>query len=127
MFRCSQIRAMAAVMWQASHDALTGLVNRREFERRLADLIDTAKAQRREHALLFMDLDGFKTVNDTCGHSAGDELLRQLTAVMQSRMRGSDTLAAWAGNWRADGACPLDRRAPGHASRTVREFAFVGR
>ena len=95
----SQIRAMAQqLIWQASHDALTGLVNRREFERRLAELIETAQEQGREHALLFMDLDGFKTVNDTCGHSAGDELLRQLTAIMLSRMRGSDTLARLGGD-----------------------------
>src|SRR6185503_20426642 len=85
----SQIRAMAQqLLWQASHDALTGLVNRREFERRLTDLIETARGKGhehvREHALMFMDLDNFKAVNDTCGHTAGDELLRQLTAVMLS-------------------------------------------
>ncbi len=126
----SQIRAMAQqLIWQASHDALTGLVNRREFERRLAELIETAKEQRREHALLFMDLDGFKTVNDTCGHSAGDELLRQLTAVMQSRMRGSDTLARLGGD--EFGAllesCPMDQalRIANAMRETVREFRFV--
>src|SRR5690606_22884211 len=60
----SQVRAMAQqLIWQASHDSLTGLVNRREFERRLADLIDTARSQRRDHALMFMDLDNFKAVN----------------------------------------------------------------
>jgi GGDEF domain-containing protein len=95
----SQIRAMAQqLLWQASHDALTGLVNRREFERRLTELIDTARKGEREHALMFMDLDNFKAVNDTCGHTAGDELLRQLTSVMLSRMRGSDTLARLGGD-----------------------------
>ncbi|MBI2295427.1 MAG: EAL domain-containing protein [Betaproteobacteria bacterium] len=126
----SQVRAMAQQLtWQASHDALTGLVNRREFERRLTELIDTARAQRREHALLFMDLDNFKAVNDTCGHSAGDELLRQLTAVMQTRMRGSDTLARLGGD--EFGAlldsCPLDQslRIANGLREAVREFRFV--
>jgi len=126
----SQIRAMAQqLIWQASHDALTGLVNRREFERRLGDLIETAKAKSREHALMFMDLDNFKAVNDTCGHSAGDELLRQLTAVMMTRMRGSDTLARLGGD--EFGAllesCPLDQalRIANAMRETVREFRFV--
>jgi diguanylate cyclase (GGDEF)-like protein/PAS domain S-box-containing protein len=126
----SQIRAMAQqLIWQASHDALTGLVNRREFERRLTELIETARGQGREHALMFMDLDNFKAVNDTCGHSAGDELLRQLTAVMLTRMRGSDTLARLGGD--EFGAllesCPLDQALRiAHATReTVREFRFV--
>ncbi|MBI3045772.1 MAG: EAL domain-containing protein [Betaproteobacteria bacterium] len=126
----SQIRAMAQQLtWQASHDALTGLVNRREFERRLAELIETARTQRREHALLFMDLDSFKAVNDTCGHSAGDELLRQLTVIMLSRMRGSDTLARLGGD--EFGAllesCPLEQalRIANALRETVREFRFV--
>lgn len=126
----SQIRAMAQqLLWQASHDALTGLVNRREFERRLSELIDTARSQEREHALMFMDLDNFKAVNDTCGHTAGDELLRQLTSVMLARMRGSDTLARLGGD--EFGAllesCPFDQalRIANAMRETVREFRFV--
>lgn len=126
----SQIRAMAQqLIWQASHDALTGLVNRREFERRLGELLATAKAESREHALMFMDLDNFKAVNDTCGHGAGDELLRQLTSVMMARMRGSDTLARLGGD--EFGAllesCPLDQalRIANGMRETVREFRFV--
>jgi diguanylate cyclase (GGDEF)-like protein/PAS domain S-box-containing protein len=126
----SQIRAMAQqLLWQASHDALTGLVNRREFERRLTELIDTARDREREHALMFMDLDNFKAVNDTCGHTAGDELLRQLTSVMLSRMRGSDTLARLGGD--EFGAllesCPFDQamRIANAMRETVREFRFV--
>lgn len=97
--------------WQASHDALTSLVNRREFERRLEALIASAHEQERKHALLYMDLDQFKVVNDTCGHTAGDELLRQLSAQLNSRVRGSDTLARLGGDefgvLLAD--CPLDK------------------
>ncbi|HUP94691.1 MAG TPA: EAL domain-containing protein [Burkholderiales bacterium] len=126
----SQIRAMAQqLLWQASHDALTGLVNRREFERRLTELIDTAHTQSREHALMFMDLDNFKAVNDTCGHTAGDELLRQLTSIMLARMRGSDTLARLGGD--EFGAlletCPFDQamRIANAMRETVREFRFV--
>jgi diguanylate cyclase (GGDEF)-like protein/PAS domain S-box-containing protein len=126
----SQIRAMAQQLtWQASHDALTGLVNRREYERRLGELIETARTQRREHALLFMDLDNFKAVNDTCGHSAGDELLRQLTAIMLTRMRGSDTLARLGGDEFGAllEACPPDQalRIANALRETVREFRFV--
>lgn len=126
----SQIRAMAQqLIWQASHDALTGLVNRREFERRLADLIETARNKDRQHALMFMDLDNFKAVNDTCGHAAGDELLRQLTAVMMTRMRGSDTLARLGGD--EFGAllesCPPEQavRIANAMRETIREFRFV--
>ena len=126
----SQLRAMAQqLLWQASHDALTGLVNRREFERRLGDLVDTARVQGREHALMFMDLDKFKAVNDTCGHAAGDELLRQLTSVMFSRMRGSDTLARLGGDEFGAllEACPPDQamRIANAMRETVREFRFV--
>jgi len=116
-------------MWQASHDSLTGLVNRREFERRLTELTDTARMQGREHALMYMDLDSFKAVNDTCGHNAGDELLRQLTTIMLTRMRGSDTLARLGGD--EFGAlldsCPLEQavRIANAMRETVREFRFV--
>ncbi|HXF66493.1 MAG TPA: EAL domain-containing protein [Burkholderiales bacterium] len=126
----SQIRALAQqLLWQASHDALTGLVNRREFERRLAELVETARSQRREHALLYLDLDNFKAVNDTCGHGAGDELLRQLTAIMLSRMRASDTLARLGGDEFGVllETCPVDQalRVANALRETVRDFRFV--
>jgi len=126
----SQVRAMAQqLLWQASHDALTGLVNRREFERRLAELSDAARAQSRQHVLMYMDLDNFKAVNDTCGHVAGDELLRQLTAIMLTRMRGSDTLARLGGDEFGVllQSCPVEQavRIANGIREAVREFRFV--
>lgn len=82
---------------QATHDALTGLVNRREFERRL-DRVLHSRDRDDSHALIFMDLDQFKVVNDTCGHVAGDELLRQISALMQTRIRTRDTFARLGGD-----------------------------
>lgn len=83
--------------WQASHDPLTGLINRHEFERRLATLVDGAR-RGEHHVLLYIDLDQFKLVNDTCGHIAGDELLRQLAVVLAARLRPEDTLARLGGD-----------------------------
>lgn len=126
----SHLREMEQQLsWQATHDVLTGLANRREFERRLGKLLENAKAENVHHALLYLDLDNFKTVNDTCGHAAGDEFLRQLTKVMQSRMRASDTLARLGGD--EFGAllesCPLDQavRIANAIRDTVRDFRFV--
>ena len=84
--------------YQASHDALTGLYNRREFEYRLADTVDEAHIQGNVHALVYMDLDQFKVVNDTCGHTAGDALLKQLTSLLVHRVRESDVLARLGGD-----------------------------
>ncbi len=82
----------------AQHDPLTGLINRREFERELADTLVDARLRHRRHALCYLDLDEFKVVNDTCGHVAGDELLRQLTAVLDGAVRESDVLARLGGD-----------------------------
>ena len=82
----------------ARHDTLTNLINRREFEHRLKRLIEQAHEQSAHHAFLYMDLDQFKVVNDTCGHSAGDELLRQVSTLLQSHMRQRDTLARLGGD-----------------------------
>lgn len=83
---------------QATHDALTGLVNRAEFERRLARAIDHARDGPLPGALIYFDLDRFKTVNDTCGHEAGDELLRRLTRHYAGLVRERDTLARMGGD-----------------------------
>jgi len=74
----SELRGLTRQMtYQASHDALTGLVNRREFERRLQEALDSAQTGDTAHALCYLDLDRFKVVNDTCGHTAGDNMLRR--------------------------------------------------
>jgi diguanylate cyclase len=95
----SDTREMARQMsWQATHDSLTGLVNRREFELQLQQLIDRAKQENKNNALLYLDLDQFKVVNDTCGHTAGDELLRQVTVIISDNTRQADTLARLGGD-----------------------------
>ncbi|HVW63734.1 MAG TPA: EAL domain-containing protein, partial [Nitrosospira sp.] len=88
----------AQLSYQASHDALTGLINRREFEQRLEQVLETRGRDSKQHTLLYLDLDQFKIVNDTCGHVAGDELLRQLTSILQARLRRNDTLARLGGD-----------------------------
>ncbi|HET9032261.1 MAG TPA: EAL domain-containing protein [Dokdonella sp.] len=84
--------------YQASHDGLTGLVNRREIERRLRAGIEDARRNDTEHAFLFLDLDQFKLVNDTCGHVAGDQLLRQISGVLMLHMRDNDWMGRLGGD-----------------------------
>ncbi|MEG4854915.1 EAL domain-containing protein [Microcoleus sp. B5-D4] len=84
--------------WEANHDALTGLINRRRFEQHLVDAIASVKDSNHRHALCYLDLDQFKVVNDTVGHIAGDELLRQITALIQQGVRANDMLARLGGD-----------------------------
>ena len=95
---------------QAAHDALTGVPNRREFERRLAELLERSAQDGLTHALCYLDLDQFKVVNDTCGHVAGDELLRQVTQLIRRMLRAGDMLARLGGDefGLILQACPLD-------------------
>lgn len=93
-----QHRLSQAVSYQASHDPLTGALNRSEFERRLELMLEHAQQDDRHHALCYLDLDAFKAVNDTCGHSADDELLRQLTSLLRARLRDRDSLARLGGD-----------------------------
>lgn len=83
---------------QASHDSLTGLANRREFEDCLEDALVSAKRHNVAHALIYLDLDQFKIINDTCGHVAGDELLRQLSIILKNEVREADVLARLGGD-----------------------------
>jgi diguanylate cyclase (GGDEF)-like protein/PAS domain S-box-containing protein len=97
--------------WEAAHDMLTGLVNRREFGQRMQAALAQARSLGRHHVVCFMDLDRFKIVNDSCGHAAGDELLKQIAALLGERVRQSDTLARMGGDEFALllQGCSLDR------------------
>lgn len=84
--------------YQATYDDLTGLVNRREFEDRLQEVIEIAHERGAQSALCYLDLDQFKIINDTCGHMAGDELLKQLSQLLSRCIRRDDTLARLGGD-----------------------------
>ena len=91
-------RLRRALAYQATHDALTGLINRREFDNRLQGALSAVRRGDARYALLYIDLDQFKLVNDTCGHSAGDRLIREITGLIQARVRGSDVIARLGGD-----------------------------
>jgi len=91
-------RMSKRLAYQASHDDLTGLLNRREFEAQLTQALIEVNDQTTEHALCYIDLDQFKIVNDTCGHKAGDELLRQLTSQINRKIRSHDVFARLGGD-----------------------------
>ena len=84
--------------WEATHDVLTGLVNRREFESLVEVSVASARNAGKHHVVCYMDLDQFKVVNDTCGHAAGDDLLKEIAGLLQARIRASDTLARLGGD-----------------------------
>lgn len=115
--------------YQSSHDQLTGLIDRGEFQRLLDEVLVAAAREQRQHALCYLDLDHFKVINDTCGHMAGDELLVQLAALLLANVRSDDTLARLGGDEFAvlfyD--CPLDKAvAKADALRdAAQDFGFV--
>ena len=126
----TQTRSLAKQLsWQASYDGLTGLVNRREFENRLEQAVSTAQTDNQVHALCYLDLDQFKVVNDTCGHVAGDELLRQVATLFQTHIRKSDTLARLGGDEFGVllNQCPLEkaRQVANELREQVQTFRFV--
>jgi diguanylate cyclase (GGDEF)-like protein/PAS domain S-box-containing protein len=115
--------------YHASHDVLTGLVNRREFENRMERALKSAKARETSYALCCLDLDQFKIVNDTCGHSAGDALLGQVGALLKSKVRWRDTLARLGGDEFGIllESCSLDEamRTAESLREAVRNFKFT--
>jgi diguanylate cyclase (GGDEF)-like protein/PAS domain S-box-containing protein len=115
--------------YHASHDVLTGLVNRREFEHRMERALKSAKAHETSYALCCLDLDQFKIVNDTCGHSAGDALLGQVGALLKSKVRWRDTLARLGGDEFGIllESCTLDEamRTAESLREAVRNFKFT--
>jgi len=123
-----ELRIRSQLAYQAEHDALTGLGNRFRFETEAEKLIQSAKSNGGIHTLLYMDLDQFKIVNDTCGHHAGDQLLRQLAVVIVNQVRHDDLVARLGGDefglLLAD--CPPERGALIAASiiQAINEFQF---
>jgi diguanylate cyclase (GGDEF)-like protein/PAS domain S-box-containing protein len=115
--------------YQASHDALTGLINRREFERQITGAIDTARSEAGHHVLCYMDLDRFKVVNDTCGHMAGDNMLREVAGLLREEVRDSDVVARLGGDEFAVllFGCPLSkaRQIADDICAAVRRYRFV--
>lgn len=115
--------------YQASHDALTGLINRREFDLQLGTALNRSKQSGCEHSLCYMDLDQFKIVNDTCGHIAGDNLLKQLAQVLRTDIRDEDVLARLGGDefgLLLEG-CNLEKAEPiaEKIKKTIRDFRFT--
>lgn len=126
----SELRGLTRQMtYQASHDALTGLVNRREFERRLQEAMDSAQTVNVGHALCYLDLDRFKVVNDTCGHTAGDNMLREVASLIKEAVRDSDTVGRIGGDEFALllVGCPLEkaRQIADDVVRSVNDYRFV--
>ena len=95
----TEVRTMEKrLSFQATHDALTGLINRREFELRLQHIIQKARREKISYSICFLDLDKFKIINDTSGHAAGDEFLKQISKTIQSLLRKTDVLARLGGD-----------------------------
>lgn len=128
----SEVRGLTKRMsYQAAHDALTGLINRREFENRLEEALRLVREKNVTHVLCYLDLDRFKPVNDTCGHIAGDSLLRAVAGLIREKMRESDIVARLGGD--EFGVlllgCPLDkaRQIADDICAAMRDYRFVWR
>ena len=126
----SELRGLTRKMsYQATHDPLTGLINRREFERRLDEAMDTAHVEETAHMLFYMDLDRFKAVNDSCGHMAGDNMLREVAALIKDQVRDSDFVGRLGGD--EFGAlligCPIDkaRQIATDICNAISDYRFV--
>ncbi len=115
--------------YQATHDALTGLINRGEFERRLAEANDSAHRGEGHHVLCYLDLDRFKIVNDTSGHLAGDSMLREVAKLLRDAVRDSDFVGRLGGDefGMLLVGCPLEkaRQIADDVCRSVGEYRFI--
>ena len=125
-----ELRGLTQQMsYQATHDPLTGLINRREFERRLDDAMDSAHAEEAVHMLFYMDLDRFKAVNDSCGHLAGDNMLREVAKLIKEQVRDSDFVGRLGGD--EFGAlligCPIEkaRQIASDICNAIADYRFV--
>jgi diguanylate cyclase (GGDEF)-like protein/PAS domain S-box-containing protein len=115
----TQRRLALQLAHEASHDPLTGLVNRAELERRVGRALEGAAHDRAQHAFCYIDLDRFKVVNDMCGHGAGDELLRRVSEVLRDHIRQRDTLARIGGD---EFGLLLEHCPPGQARRIASDL-----
>ena len=125
-----ELRGLTRQMsYQATHDALTGLINRREFERHLDEAMDSAHSEEMVHMLFYMDLDRFKAVNDSCGHMAGDNMLREVASLIKEQVRDSDFVGRLGGD--EFGAlligCPIEkaRQIATDICNAVADYRFV--
>jgi len=109
----------AKLSYQATHDSLTGLINRAEFENRMNLALQSAAQHGKHHAVMYLDLDQFKVINDTCGHAAGDQLIRQVSSLLQRRLREGDTLSRLGGD---EFGVLLENCPPDHAVRIAEEL-----
>ncbi len=126
----SEIRGLTRQMsYQATHDPLTGQINRREFERRLDEAMDSAHSEEAIHMLFYMDLDRFKAVNDSCGHLAGDNMLKEVAGLIKEQVRDSDIVGRLGGD--EFGAiligCPIDkaRQIATDICNAIADYRFV--
>jgi diguanylate cyclase (GGDEF)-like protein/PAS domain S-box-containing protein len=132
MHDVSELRGLTRQMsYQASHDPLTGLANRREFERRLDEALKNARSGGSHHVLCYLDLDRFKAVNDTSGHMAGDSMLREIAGLLKEQIRDSDVVARIGGDefGMVLIGCPLDKacQIADDACAAIRDYRFVWR
>lgn len=130
MHDVTEIRGLTRrISYQAAHDALTGLINRTEFERQLAEALEGGHGDSVNSVLCYMDLDRFKAVNDTCGHLAGDNMLREIAKLIRDQVRDSDFVARLGGD--EFGMllirCPLDkaRQIADDVCNAIRDYRFV--
>jgi len=126
----TELRGLARQMsYQATHDALTGLINRREFERRLAEAVERGHRGEGQHVLCYLDLDRFKVVNDTSGHLAGDSMLREVAKLLRDAVRDSDTVGRLGGDefGMLLVGCPLEkaRQIADDVCRAIGDYRFV--
>ncbi len=126
----SEIRGLTRQMsYQATHDPLTGQINRHEFERRLDEAMDSAHSEEAVHMLFYMDLDRFKAVNDSCGHLAGDNMLKEVAGLIKEQVRDSDIVGRLGGD--EFGAiligCPIEkaRQIATDICNAVADYRFV--
>jgi len=125
-----ELRGLTQKMsYQATHDPLTGLINRREFERRLDDAMDSAHAEEAIHMLFYMDLDRFKAVNDSCGHLAGDNMLREVASLIKEQVRDSDFVGRLGGDEFGSLliGCPIEkaRQIASDICNAIADYRFV--